>query len=66
VSELIPLLAQNKFDAIVRFKELQALAANTDMSAELEEISKLLSAVRFDLVAERLRRLAAIATNGGR
>jgi signal transduction histidine kinase/CheY-like chemotaxis protein len=60
VSELIPLLAQNKFDAIVRFKELQALAANTDISAELEEIGKLLSAVRFDLVAERIRRLAPL------
>ena len=59
VKEILPLLAQNKFDALLRFKELQALAAGSDMAAELDEIGKNLEALRFDLTFERLSRLAA-------
>jgi hypothetical protein len=59
MDEIVPLLAQNKFDAITRFKALQALAADTAVAAEMDEIGKTLMAFRFDLALEALRRVAA-------
>ncbi len=59
IVEIIPLLAQNKFDAIARFKELQTLAAGSDMKEELNEIGHILEGFRFNLALEHLRRLAA-------
>ncbi len=59
LSELEPLLAQNQFDAISRFKELQQAVAGTPVSAELKELGWLLEKFRFDVVLERLRRIAA-------
>jgi PAS domain S-box-containing protein len=60
VAELGPLLAQNKFDAIARFKALQALTANTAIAAEMDEIGEALTAFRFDLALEGLRRIVRL------
>ena len=59
ISELEPLLAGQKFDALIRFKELQALAAGTDLAAEIGEIGNILASFRFGPTLERLRTLAA-------
>ena len=59
VSEIMPLLAQNKFDAIGRFKELQELVAGTDVATEIAEIESPLNAFCFDLAFNRLRQIAA-------
>jgi signal transduction histidine kinase/CheY-like chemotaxis protein len=58
IAELLPLLAQNKFDAISRFKALQALVAGTVMAAEIDEIDAALITLRFDLARELLQRIA--------
>ncbi len=60
VDTIAPLLVQNRFDAIDRFKELQSLAAGTDLQAEIDEIDGILEAFNFDLALERLRRIVAI------
>jgi CheY-like chemotaxis protein len=54
VSELTPLLEQNKFYAISRFHALQALVAGTDLAETLEELTTPLRDMRFDLVLQRL------------
>ncbi|WP_079436711.1 PAS domain S-box protein [Zoogloea sp. LCSB751] len=59
IAELEPLLAGQKFDALIRFKELQALAAGTDLAAEIGEIGNMLASFRFGPTLERLRALAA-------
>lgn len=59
VGELEPLLADQKFDALIRFKELQALVSGTDLAAEIGEIGTLLASFRFGPALERLRTLAA-------
>ena len=59
IRELEPLLAGQKFDALIRFKELQALAAGTDLAAEVGEIGNMLASFRFGPTLERLRTLTA-------
>jgi CheY-like chemotaxis protein len=59
VSELTPLLAQNRFSAINRFKSLQAVVEGTDLADEINALDALLQEMRFDLVLERLTRIAA-------
>jgi len=59
VAEIEPLLAQNKFNALERFKVLQELLAGTAVAEEIAETGRLLAEFRFDLAHERLRRLAA-------
>ena len=60
VDQIVPLLAQNKFDAFARFQELQALVAGTGIEAEINEIGVVLQAFRYDRALEHLRRVAAI------
>ncbi len=60
VEELLPLLAQQMFAAIGRFRALQDAVAGTAMAAEINELVRLLENLHFDLVRERLRHLAAI------
>lgn len=60
VDTIAPLLVQNRFDAIDRFKDLQSLAAGTDLEAEIDEIDGILNAFNFDLALERLRRMVAV------
>ncbi|MBA3031942.1 MAG: response regulator [Gammaproteobacteria bacterium] len=57
--EITPLLAQHKFDALVRFRDLQALVAGTALALEVEELGRMVAAFRFDVALERLQRLAA-------
>jgi PAS domain S-box-containing protein len=59
VDELTPLLAQNKFDAISRFKALQVLAADTAIASEMAAIGQALSAFHFDQALQALRRVIA-------
>ena len=61
VMAVLPLLAHNMFDALARFKELQALTADTQIAAEMTEIGLLLDAFRFDQAQERLKALAAVS-----
>jgi len=65
VEEIAPLLAQNKFDAITRFKELQNLVAGTSLAAEIEAIGKLLAEFHFDLALQRLRGVTAAQAEKG-
>jgi DNA-binding response OmpR family regulator len=56
--ELEPLLAQNKFGALSRFKELQLAVAGTDIATEIDETEWLVADFQFDQALDRLRRLA--------
>jgi PAS domain S-box-containing protein len=58
VAELEPLLANQKFDAIGRFRALQTALTGTPLEDELADIGRRLAEVRFDLALEQLRRLA--------
>ena len=58
VDELIPLLVQNKYDAVTRFSDLQMLVEGTDIAAEVEEAGRSLRAFRFDVTLEQLRSMA--------
>jgi signal transduction histidine kinase len=59
VDEIAPLLAENKFDALSRFKALQTLLAGSELAAEIDDIAVTLNTFRFDLALDRLRRMAA-------
>ena len=59
IDEITPLLVQNKFDAIARFKDLQAVAADTALADEVNEIGSLLMEFRFDQALAQLRQIAA-------
>ena len=58
VEEILPLLAQNKFSAVGRFRALQEVLAGTHAAAEIDETGRLLEDMRFDLASERLHRMA--------
>ena len=60
VDELLPLLAQHKFNAIGRFRDLQEAAAGTRVAAEINEVGRLLGELQFELALEHLRRFAII------
>jgi hypothetical protein len=62
VSEITPLLEHNKFEAVSRLRELQALVADTCLAPEVDAMAALLQEMRFDLVLDRLRRMAADVT----
>lgn len=59
IDEITPLLAENKFDAIAQFKELQALVAGSPLATEMIEIERILNSFDFAMALERLHRLAA-------
>ncbi len=58
VDELMPLLAQSKFAAITRFKELKVLANGTAIAEDIGQIEAELAEFRFDRAREDLRRIA--------
>jgi len=58
LAQLMPLLALNKFDAIAHFETLQALAADTALSAPLAEVADLVKTLRFKEAASQLQQLA--------
>lgn len=59
VDEITPLLIDNRFDAVARFRELSGLLAGRAVATEIDEIGRVLTTCRFDLALERLRRLLA-------
>ncbi len=58
IEQLIPLLAERKFDSFSLFKTLLAAAAGTDLADELAFIGKHLNAMEFDEVITQLNQLA--------
>jgi hypothetical protein len=58
IAELEPLLKGHRFDAIVRFKELQTLCNGTDIAIEIEPIDEALKMFKFDLALKHLRQLS--------
>ena len=59
LSELEPLLAQNKFDAISRVKALESELQDTEFASEIAEMAALVSELRFAPALEVLHRIAA-------
>jgi len=55
--ELIPLLSENKFDALGHFKELQETLAATDLATKIDGIGHLLEEFNFKLALGCLRQL---------
>lgn len=58
---IAPLLEHNKFDALSRFKELEAMVKGTELAAPIEEVGVLVRDFKFALALERLR--AAVAAH---
>jgi len=58
IEQLLPLLAERKFDSFSLFKALLAAAAGTDLADELAFIGKHLNAMEFDEVITQLNQLA--------
>jgi signal transduction histidine kinase/CheY-like chemotaxis protein len=58
LEELLPLLAENKFDAIGRFKALQDCVDQTSVAEEIAEAGQPLSDLRFHITLDRLRRIS--------
>jgi CheY-like chemotaxis protein len=58
VAEIVPLLEQNKFDAVGRFQELEAAVAGSQVAAEVAEAGRQLQEFRFDLALLRLHQIA--------
>ena len=59
IDEIAPLLAQNMFDAIPRFKDLQTLTSGTHLAGQIDEIEKELRLFHFPVVLERLRQIVS-------
>ena len=59
---LTPLLQHNKFSAISRFKQLQALTADTSVADDMNALAPLLQEMRFDVVLARLLSIASTLT----
>ena len=51
---LLPLLAENKFDALDHFKAVQECVAQTALEAEIAEAGKPLSVLQFNIAHDRL------------
>jgi PAS domain S-box-containing protein len=65
VHELTPLLEENKFAAINRFKALQAVVQGTALAEAIDALAPVLHQMRFDLALERLRHIALATQNTG-
>jgi CheY-like chemotaxis protein len=59
ITEILPFLAQNKFDALDQFKLLEEALSGTRLVDEIVATRHLLEEFHFDLAGERLRRIAA-------
>ncbi len=57
ITEILPLLKQNKFDSLRRFKELQQATANTCLEDEMVQIGEMLESFQFELVHKRLQKM---------
>jgi signal transduction histidine kinase/DNA-binding response OmpR family regulator len=56
--ELLPLLQQNKFNALAKLRELEELTAGSDVSAEIADAGRKLRLMRFDLALDQLTVMA--------
>ena len=63
VRELTPLLEENKFAAMSRFKALQVVVHGTALAEAIDSLTPVLHEMRFDLVLERLHHIANDLTN---
>ena len=59
LAELLPLLAENKFDAIAVFRRLQACTAGTPGAADIDAAAPFINDLRFAEAHARLSRIAA-------
>lgn len=57
LAQLKPMLAEDLFEAIECFKDLEVLAAGTEIAAEIDEMLPAVESLRFDLVLQRLNLL---------
>jgi CheY-like chemotaxis protein len=55
VDDITPMLEHNKFDALGKFKEIEALAAGTDLAKPFEKVGLLLRDFKFPEALEQLR-----------
>lgn len=62
---LEPLLAHNQFDAIERFRALQAAVAGTELSEEVAKAGRALELYQFELALTRLRQILQARGWGG-
>jgi CheY-like chemotaxis protein len=62
VNEIAPLMALSKFDAVVRFKEIQSLLMGTNLVQEVDEIDRALKLFRYDVALQKLRQMASPQT----
>ncbi|NTV72142.1 MAG: response regulator [Azonexaceae bacterium] len=60
LGQLFPLLMQNKFNAIPKFKELQSLLAETEAADEINALSAEMDEMHFELVSQRLQNIAQV------
>ena len=58
LGELRPLLEQNQFNAFAKFRELEDLLADSDVSAEITDVGRPLRLMQFDVVLDRLSVIA--------
>ncbi len=58
LSELEPLLAERRFDAVTVFRALQKAVADTDAAADIADTGNLINEFSFELALEKLRRIA--------
>jgi signal transduction histidine kinase/DNA-binding response OmpR family regulator len=56
--ELLPLLQQNKFNALAKLRELEELTAGSDVSAEIADAGRKLRLMRFDQALDQLTVMA--------
>ncbi|CAK0760660.1 two-component system, sensor histidine kinase [Gammaproteobacteria bacterium] len=57
ISELIPLLVKNKFDAIRHFNVLQEALEGTTVAVEITEVGRLVKEFKFSRALERLHQI---------
>jgi hypothetical protein len=64
--ELCPLLAQNKFSAVVRFNDLLTAVAGTELEQAIEEVKWLIDEFQFQQALERLRTIDTVKNLEGK
>jgi len=58
LGQLIPLLAENKFDALSHYKELQRAVSGSDLEEKISQTGKQLQELKFSTVLASLRNIA--------
>jgi CheY-like chemotaxis protein len=62
VSELIPLLTDNRFGSMTKLVEIQTLVKGSQLEADINDVDQILQSFRFDLALKRLRLVSVGAT----